>query len=95
MTSLTLANFLLARYAEEEADCREEIADGYGGDQCSSGWSSNRVLAECDALRRIVVRCQEMLSFTSPVVAHLASWVLLDLARPYIDRPDFHEEWKP
>lgn len=92
--NLTLANFLLERIAEEEADCREEIADGYGGDQYSSGWSSNRVIAECESRRRIVVRCKEMQSFASPSTAHLATGVLLDLARPYINRPDWREEWK-
>lgn len=49
-----LSDFLLAQIAEDEAECRREIADGYGGDQHESGWSSNRVLAECDAKRRIV-----------------------------------------
>ncbi len=49
-----LSEFLLARIAEDEALCREEIADGYGGWQHESGWSSGRVLAECEVKRRIV-----------------------------------------
>ncbi len=51
---MTLVEFLLSRIEEDEAECRREIEDGYGGERTDSGWTSVRVLAECEAKRRIV-----------------------------------------
>jgi hypothetical protein len=52
---MELVDFLLARIAEDEADARRELSDGYG-DRTDCGWTSVRVLAECEAKRRIVKR---------------------------------------
>ena len=51
-----------------------------------------RVLAECDAKRRIVEELQRGVEpgdeWTDPTVLKL-------LALPYADHPDFREEWRP
>lgn len=60
-----------------------------------------RVLAECDAKRRIVRRCilSEQRSRDGNMVLaadYLASFEdCRDLALPYADHPDYREEWKP
>jgi hypothetical protein len=108
----TLADFLLARIAEDEADARRAAAaDGLGpvwragtkwedmaGIYANGGevadmpdtdvaphiarWDPARVLAECDAKRRIVTEC---------------GWVTVMalLALPYADHEDYRQEWKP
>lgn len=122
----TLADFLLARVAEDEAKARActgpEWTTGLPatihpdpttyrtvtravGHVCGSiiaadaehiaRWDPARVLAECEAKRRIVVRCQEMQSAAVPMAVHLASRTLADLALPYADHPDYREEYRP
>jgi len=104
---VTLAEFLLARIADDEAAARvvmrederhpwgdralspvsvERIPDevrGYLGGTWGehfARWDPARVLAECDAKRRIVTEC---------------GWVTVMqlLALPYADHPDFRDEW--
>lgn len=96
----TLTEFLLARIEEDEAEVpAEHRADEYG-----TGWNSDSVgvevsaprwLAECEAKRRIVVRCSEMQLASSPMAVHLANQTLADLAAPYRDHPDYRDEWRP
>lgn len=52
-----------------------------------------RVLAECEAKRRIVERCSAV-DYAMPS-HHLAHGILADLALPYADHPDYRPEWKP
>jgi hypothetical protein len=97
-----LSDFLLARIAEDEAEARREIEDGYGGDQHESGWPSNRVLAECDAKRQLVAEFER-----HRVEAHEGkdpealgkAWGLLRAiayeALPYRGHPEWHPSWRP
>jgi hypothetical protein len=58
-------------------------------------WDPARVLAECDAKRRIVVSCQGMQTAVVPMAAYLATVTLRSLALPYADAPGWREEWRP
>ena len=108
---MTLTEFLLARIAEDEAAARS-LGDEPGRrwlhslrgvtdqDARRFGARANptRVLAECEAKRRIVERAE---------IAHErakvgpsdgdSAWFLAVryLALPYADHPDFREEWRP
>jgi hypothetical protein len=116
----TLAEFLLARYAEDEAELSDfeksphtvdcGTSQGYwandphrNGEGCR--WPA-RVLAECEAKRRIV----ELLSWEGPKdglrnrvfgpAADTAfrigvSTALRLLALPYADHPEYRQEWAP
>lgn len=100
---MTLVEFLLARIAEDEALAREAAtqgvfdADAYG--ECLSqqiadhavNWNPARVLAECEAKRRIVERAQAALSIYDPSdpTAWIALYDLADLAKVYADHPDY------
>lgn len=52
-----------------------------------------RVLAECEAKRRIVERCSAV-DYAMPST-RLAHGILAELALPYADHPDWREEWRP
>lgn len=71
-----LAVFLLTRIAEDEAN-----ADWFPGTKA-------RVLAECEAKRRIV-------DYATRVCLPSVDIVLGELALPYLDHPDYRKEWKP
>lgn len=107
-----LAEFLLARIAEDEAGpwehwwdesqyhrCRAIREPEYAGDlevgeefcDCGMPRLRARVLAECDAKRRIV----ELYQFAPPASDPFMDQVILLLALPYADRPGYREEWKP
>lgn len=88
----TLTEFLLARIAEDEAACG-------GGDE-PENWCDRatgvhydpaRVLAECEAKRRIV-------NVARYADEGSAGWgfrrILGDLAAVYGDHPDHREEWR-
>ena len=132
---MTLAEFLLARIAEDEQIAREAPPSPWDldTDRCCVGhsghpakylgggnaaemtdaaehiahWDPARVLAECDAKRRIVGMCAEdaalAMNYRTAVKATTSEWDLLSLARdtlktlalPYADHPDYREEWKP
>lgn len=98
-----LAEFLLARIAEDEAwwHARHEVDPQV----------PRRMLAECEAKRRIVAWCGERERIHVPVFAsdadaarasefvpgglsHPADSVVLRLlALPYADHPDYRPEW--
>lgn len=81
----TLTDFLLARIAEDEADVADPAA--------ALHYAPDRVLAECEAKRRIVERhsgCDEV-SYGDTSTCPDAR----DLALPYADHPDYRPEWKP
>lgn len=69
-------------------------------------WDPARVLAECEAKRRIVndagfaahqAEINNRTPATEPVFAAalLAFHVLAHLARPYADHPDYDRDWRP
>jgi hypothetical protein len=124
---VTLAEFLLARIAEDEervarwdSDGRARVATMWTGgepgyttvasDHADEHWVADgrevtdarhvrvlfdpaRVLAECEAKRRIVAR-QPGLRARDDV--RDVWWdVLALLALPYADHPDYRPEWKP
>lgn len=105
--SLTLTDFLLARIADEESLARGAQGDQWPELVEALGLYVNipnrwhiaahgpaRVLAECEAKRRIVKSYQ-----LAPIDALLA--VLLLMAEVYADHPDYRwrltyrEEWRP
>jgi hypothetical protein len=104
--TLTLADFLAARFDEDEGwaptrhtllclrtGCETCI---FGDDEdtiaaervCTCGYPA-RVLAECEAKRRIV----ELMSDEVEYVVY-SDDVLRALALPYADHPDFRPEWR-
>ncbi len=123
--TLTLAEFLLARIAEDEERARDwgwEVAGGINNGGSTRTWYETawrgaervgfppaRVLAECEAKRRIVERWQETAP-TVPVWGGSAGWadsrtqeinetlaeeVLPFLALPYADHEGYRQEWRP
>lgn len=66
---MTLTEFLTARIAEDEATAREEDADfantsllpTYDSEH-QARWHTGRVLAECEAKRRIIERCRPLVA---------------------------------
>lgn len=107
-----LAEFLLARIdeesslasaADEDAQTRAPITDGLTAAADDHRvvhmfrWSPARVLAECEAKRRIVE------DYLSQLNSHQSGWdartprdyPLRALAAPYADHPDYRAEWKP
>lgn len=123
---MTLTEFLLARIAEDEATARAvtfDVAiaeDRYSwasvdfneGTNAAHGrrWAPERVLAECEAKRKIVRQARLAIQ-TSDAVAESegdeinnngrkhgyaqAFDVVLDLlALPYADHPQFQAEWR-
>lgn len=131
---MDLADFLLARIAEDEATARAAAADvitmgrsdgqtwhardyeyegiGVNGwpDEGKSGgertpvtdqitaWSPARVLAECEAKRRIVARhavCAPNYDEGNRLETRVLDWTMRLLALPYADHPDYDESWRP
>jgi hypothetical protein len=113
---MTLADFLLARIAEDEADAQVALGPSpfwFAGDEWSSvlgsdregcadahiiRWRPDRVLAECEAKRRIVelhkrsIHSEEDMCFSC-----IEEWpcpTLRLLALPYASHPDYREEWR-
>lgn len=64
-------------------------------------WDPARVLAECDAKRRIVARHSDTYTGDNGYQwcrrddDHVPCWDLRDLATPYADRPGYLDEWRP
>ena len=73
-------------YAGHETN---DVADWFYNDTAYhvARWDPARVLAECDAKRRIIEHCGEWV-WPDCRVLHL-------LALPYADHPDYRAEWKP
>jgi len=83
-----LAEFLLARIAEDEAAYESAYVaylDGFP-------FTPTRVLAECETKRRIVELCAY---WQRPVDGLDGEDILRLLALPYADHPDYREEWRP
>lgn len=86
---MTLTEFLLARIAEDEGMLWR-----------FSEWSKARVLAECEAKRRIVEDCEEYAADhrTAPSDfargrRHAALLAATRLAAVYADHPDYDQGW--
>ena len=101
----TLSEFLLARITEDEAAARELIDNGpeWMEEAVSFGANPDRVLAECEARRRIVEGLHNILG-DAPDQADgtalrgyvEALWVVVqELAAVYADHPDYQPGWKP
>lgn len=101
-----LVEFLLARIAEDEAVAR--AFDGipsraYETDGLAASAeyvtvyaSPARVLAECEAKRRVVERCAALADIqVRRQTRELAGDTLRALALPYADHSDYDEAWRP
>lgn len=112
MSTLTLSEFLLARIEEDEAKLRmlgdepgrawrhvtSEWLPPLDGDAAAVAgrFDPSRLLAECEAKRRIVEAAQEVYSEPNPpTTLVLADDALRALAAVYTDHPDFRGEWRP
>lgn len=120
---MDLAEFLLARIAEDEAVARaahydgqrwyaeEEIVDRWPECDCGTpvmsanrkaeaqfvaDWQPSRVLAECDAKRRIVEQSQRLIDIPDDSGTEVVLGdVLRALAMPYAGHPDYRDERRP
>lgn len=106
---MTLAEFLLARIAEDEAVARRcntgppiVLALQVGMDHhegVESGWvevDAGRVLADCAAKRAIVQRAAGCAcGDVHGGYTDEADWTLRVLSYPYRDHPDYRPEWRP
>jgi hypothetical protein len=113
----SLTDFLLARIAEDEAVARAAREHEYlsaARDASPLRWvkdplgygtiwvNSGRVLAECEAKRRIVTALAVREEFGAGLDSpedKAATWALREsckaLAVVYADRPGYREEWRP
>jgi hypothetical protein len=79
-----------------------------GADNFDHGWSYHdsasvvwgpaaaaRVLAECEAKRRMVKFATSRFQIREGVEEPWDGWVLRELAAVYADHPDYRNEWKP
>lgn len=90
----SLTEFLLARIAEDERAARAAGTASSGALAVAllpeptrlhvMTWAPNRVLAECEAKRRIVT-----------LISSPGMQTLRLLALPYEDHPDYQPEWTP
>jgi hypothetical protein len=108
---MTLAEFLLARITEDEAVARSVEPDdrhGYERVDDHAGYvilsvDPTRVLAECEAKRRIVERFKwaaENPDLYRNDMELMDQWgdamdTLTDAAAAHADHPDYRDEWKP
>jgi hypothetical protein len=94
---MTLTEFLLARIAEDEADARKGAL--YSPDDGPFvRWDSDRMLTECEAKRAIVEQTVSgfyCMTCRDALAESLLRDTLGYLTLPYVDHPDFKEEWRP
>jgi hypothetical protein len=93
--TLTITEFLLARIADDEEAAGADPGCECLGVQFGIGHGPvcpERVLAECEAKRRIVKRLNNRMR---PDVAFEAWYALRVLAAIYADHPDWRGEWRP
>jgi hypothetical protein len=102
---MSLTEFLLARIAEDEKWVADEDVYPFHGDNCpyfSDGghWPSARVLAECEAKRRIVEAAADLESGRalaasgSLIIQGLGHRLLRILAAPCADHSDYDPVWR-
>jgi hypothetical protein len=110
---VTLTDFLLARIAEDETraplvdQCPYNLGDiTEEEDWAGVHWTSARVLAECEAKRRIVGLIEDIKSAEKAAFDEWGDWhdsedehpselIVRLLAAVYADHPDYREEWRP
>ena len=89
----TLADFLLARIAESEEYWRARRPREIDRQ------SIDQVLTDCEAKRRIVDECRNLLIvdkvYPGEAGGEAASVILGHLALPYADHPSYRDEWRP
>ena len=91
--TLTLTDFLLARIAEDEANADCVVWDN-GGMNFEPYHA--RVLAECEAKRRIVKSFAAGAPYQRGTDNYATTRMVTRLlALPYADHPDYRDEWKP
>ena len=101
MTAPTPTEFLLARISEDEAVAREVhrlYLDDWSAVLAERRHSlSSRVLAECEAKRRIVEMAWDHLGDDEYGwgMEEAKRQILAELALPYASHPDYREEWRP
>lgn len=83
-----LATWLLAAIDEEERVARETGDDPVDSEH-QARWTPARVLAECEAKRRIIGTLRDEGG------DRLFADIFRLLALPLADRPGYREEWKP
>jgi hypothetical protein len=94
----TLADFLLARIAEDESLLDPDWLV-YGGK--GEVWTTEavaRVRAECEAKRKIIEQwdcAQYPVSDADNAIDMELTLTLMHLAAVYADHPDYNEEWRP
>jgi Family of unknown function (DUF6221) len=95
-----LTDFLLARLAEDEAVASATLAN-FGLARDLKGpmlahvthFDPARILAECEAKRRIVgLKAQPSDPYTPG--GYVTDEILLALAQVYADHPDYRKEWR-
>ena len=108
---MTLPEFLHARISEDEALARAAAVAVTTQDAAPAGpaptFDPARVLAECDAKRRIIDLAYEATGYDMTVdlerassaradsaLAFVGDRILKALALPYADHPDFDEAWR-
>lgn len=103
----TLTEFLLARIAEDKAMAREARLEEYLTTRDSSGLlvgmrdgyahvvaTSGRVLAECESKRAVVgLLSADIQDRRNALRRSWAAEILIALAQPYADHPDFDPAW--
>lgn len=109
---MTLVEFLHARIEEDERAARDgnDAADGSheGGESWELSASAEyltvyvshaRVLAECEAKRRIIELHQaedgQHPDFCGHDLREIPCLTLRSLALPYAEHADYHEAWRP
>ena len=102
--NMTLTEFLEARFAEDEAIAwaavhwNEGVTDWADNEEDDwkhiARWDPARVLAECEAKRRIVQNVCVLMAHRD-MYAQDKKYLLCLLALPYADHPDYLPEWRP
>jgi hypothetical protein len=88
---MTLIEFLLARITDDEA-LAANASSYYWGRRTLS----ERVLAECEAKRRIIEAAPWANNGGHSAMKDLPGrWILRLLAAVYADHPDYRDEWRP
>jgi hypothetical protein len=119
MSGMTLTEFLLARIAEDDEAARALLAEGWTHDGSPSptadqpmarfgrvAFTLGRVLADCEAKRRIVALhgdAHECSTYDHTGEIDNCTWCLYAtdcstmrlLAAVYGDHPDYRDEWRP
>ncbi len=94
---MTLADFLLARIAEDEKFAVTDWPAGRAWSGSGLPPDPTRIAAECEAKRRIIEECRGWLEEPGDDYGAkaLASMTLRLLALRYTDHPDYREGWRP